>query len=717
MKIKLYIASLFLTFLFSTCSKEPFQPFEFGILEPGTNYFVHRENSFLVDSSFLENIVDIKEGQISLKNMDNLKVKPGDIIVSNFEMGKANSGFIYRIKSLNNTGLEVSSAEMTDAYSAYYIDSRANKSVLVERDNFFTTVLEWKNEIVPGTTVGFVGSFTPNISGNFSMNKESTYFVAQYDEARNVSPAFQLKLTNINLNLSISYTASFKVEAKKEFAAEPIPVIPIPGTPLVIMCIPKLELSGSLEGEFVTPPIQLNIAATDTVVFEYDGSAAVPLGVRTISAGNSVPQQSDWGITGKGSLGVKGGAEIIVAVPNAVDFAKAGCFVYSYANATASPNSPFSNPDPKVNFGAEVGVGTQFSAEINFFGGTTPVGLPLWFPTGSKVESSEFNSPLKNWNLVSISTCTRFDSAYYQFTNGNLTIFAGNSSPTRVLYDVYYNNTKINIAPIPYNTPVTLSVPNQNQLVSRLEVRDILNIGCFIFEDVVNPALVGVCTEKLVDPRDGNEYCTVNIGGKTWMAENLRYSSNNTLGRNYGNVAGGDNVLYGRLYTYDEVLGGEEAQPASNNNLGATTPNVKGICPVGWHLPSVSEFKNLDVATASTELKFPSTLLWEGATFKPIASGFNAVPAGCYFPWPDLPQNQYNFRGKRGFYWSSNYQYQTPFEASTQGGRSIYIYELRTGVGQESVLQTNGLLQGQILNKYEIKSIEEVGYSCRCVKN
>nr|HPN70051.1 FISUMP domain-containing protein [Saprospiraceae bacterium] len=165
------------------------------------------------------------------------------------------------------------------------------------------------------------------------------------------------------------------------------------------------------------------------------------------------------------------------------------------------------------------------------------------------------------------------------------------------------------------------------------------------------------------------------------------------------------------------VLGGEEAQPASNNNLGATTPNVKGICPVGWHLPSVSEFKNLDVATASTELKFPSTLLWEGATFKPIASGFNAVPAGCYFPWPDLPQNQYNFRGKRGFYWSSNYQYQTPFEASTQGGRSIYIYELRTGVGQESVLQTNGLLQGQILNKYEIKSIEEVGYSCRCVKN
>lgn len=717
MKVKIWLTTLMFAVLFSECSKEPFQPFEFGILEPGTNYFVHRENSFLVDSSFMDNIEEIKGGQMVLKNMDNLDVKPGDIIVSNFDMDNPNSGFIYRINGLNSMGLEVSPAEMTDAYSAYYIDSRANRTVLVERDNIFTQSLEWKTEISPGTTIGLTGGIMPNISGSFSMGKESTYFVAQYDEIRNVSPAFKLKLTNINLNLALSFTANFKVEGKKEIAAPPIPVTPIPGTPLVIMCIPKLELAGSVEGEFTTPSIQLNIAATDTVVFEYDGSAAVPLGVRIITAGNSTTQQTAWGITGKGSLGLKGGAEIIVAVPNTEDIAKAGCFVYAYTNATAAPNSPFSNPDPKVNFGAEVGVGTQFSAELNFFGGTVPSGLPLWFPSGAKVESSEFNNSVYKWNLVSISTCTPFDSAYYQFANGSLTVFAGNSSPTRVLYDVYYNNNKINTAPLPYNTPVTLAVPNQNQLVSRLEVRDILNIGCFIFEDVVNPALVGVCSEKLVDPRDGNAYCTVNIGGRTWMAENLRFSNNNTLGRNYGNVEGGENILFGRLYTYDEVLGGQEAKPARNTNLGASTPNVQGICPSGWHLPSVSEYKSLDAATSNTELKFPSTLLWEGATFKSNSSGFNAVPAGCYFPWPDLPQNQFNFRGKRAYYWSSNYQYQNPFEASIQGGRNIYIYELRSGIGEESVVQTSGLLSGQILNKYEIKSIEEVGYSCRCVKN
>jgi len=78
--------------------------------------------------------------------------------------------------------------------------------------------------------------------------------------------------------------------------------------------------------------------------------------------------------------------------------------------------------------------------------------------------------------------------------------------------------------------------------------------------------------QSFVDSRDGETYHEVVIGKKTWMAENLRYSADGTIGYSYGTdprYAG----VYGLLYTY------EEAQSA---------------CPDGWHLPSDEEVMDLE---------------------------------------------------------------------------------------------------------------------------
>ena len=82
----------------------------------------------------------------------------------------------------------------------------------------------------------------------------------------------------------------------------------------------------------------------------------------------------------------------------------------------------------------------------------------------------------------------------------------------------------------------------------------------------------------LIDVRDGEQYRTVRIGNQLWMAENLRFYD--TLwSPTLPDYSEADE--YGRLYTYGAAMAGHDYIDSGYN---------EGICPVGWHLPSMAEF-------------------------------------------------------------------------------------------------------------------------------
>lgn len=74
-----------------------------------------------------------------------------------------------------------------------------------------------------------------------------------------------------------------------------------------------------------------------------------------------------------------------------------------------------------------------------------------------------------------------------------------------------------------------------------------------ILDDVyVDEGAISDCQQSVTD-EEGNVYCTVRIGNLNWMAENLRLS---TAGSSYDGELNYESRLYGRLYTFDEIMNG-----------------------------------------------------------------------------------------------------------------------------------------------------------------
>ena len=151
----------------------------------------------------------------------------------------------------------------------------------------------------------------------------------------------------------------------------------------------------------------------------------------------------------------------------------------------------------------------------------------------------------------------------------------------------------------------------------------------------------------IIDARDGEEYRTVRIGNQLWMAENLRF--NDTLWMpSLSNNSEADE--YGRRYTYDAAMAGQTFIDSGYN---------EGLCPIGWHLPSMTEFdvmKNfVSEFCPSVDSCLRSAEGWEYAGNDRF--GFNAKHSSesrwAYY-WTSNPANGVRINTDHGYSYRSN---------------------------------------------------------------
>lgn len=155
---------------------------------------------------------------------------------------------------------------------------------------------------------------------------------------------------------------------------------------------------------------------------------------------------------------------------------------------------------------------------------------------------------------------------------------------------------------------------------------------------------------------DGYTYKTVKIGEQEWFAENLKTTV----------YANGEEIPYSRtdeswttqemgmrcLYNHDDAMNAKYGQLYN----GYAVDDVRGLCPVGWHVPTDGEWTELEIyiglegfgGTEGTALK--STAGWPSNGNGTDDFGFSALPGGGRFS--DL--GGFGSAGNGGYWWSSS---------------------------------------------------------------
>ncbi len=139
------------------------------------------------------------------------------------------------------------------------------------------------------------------------------------------------------------------------------------------------------------------------------------------------------------------------------------------------------------------------------------------------------------------------------------------------------------------------------------------------------PVNYDAATNTVTDERDGKKYKTVTIGSQTWFAQNLAYDVAHDNGLFAYKCPDNDDAnceTFGYLYNqrcFADAVDRGTLYPAFPESVRP----FKGVCPTGWHIPSIEEWQVLLDNVAVQDLLAESA----GGTGK---SGFDILLAGDY---------------------------------------------------------------------------------------
>lgn len=204
-------------------------------------------------------------------------------------------------------------------------------------------------------------------------------------------------------------------------------------------------------------------------------------------------------------------------------------------------------------------------------------------------------------------------------------------------------------------------------------------------------------TNKMCDERDGQMYGIVKVGDDVWMAENLNYDYNEGTAKSYCYDDDLENCKkYGRLYMWSAAMdsaakfsdackgcGYYESEEA---HVAPGSDPIRGVCPEGWHMPSVEEWQDVVAATgladkaAAAALKSKTDWLADGDEDGNGTDelGMSILPAGEFFV--NRLGAKYQFLGERTYFWTT---LEFVYEGSTTSAFDVWMShtdsEIRVG--------------------------------------
>jgi uncharacterized protein (TIGR02145 family) len=217
---------------------------------------------------------------------------------------------------------------------------------------------------------------------------------------------------------------------------------------------------------------------------------------------------------------------------------------------------------------------------------------------------------------------------------------------------------------------------------------------------------------------DGNIYNVLSIGTQKWLVENLkttRYNNGDLIEKT--DHMGYDLAIlayYNGPTKYQWAYNGEEDNVSTYGRLYTwyTAVDSRGICPVGWHVPSDAEWHQLvlfldpkailnetESEIAGNKLKEAGSIHWLENAGSTNESGFTALPNG---------EVQISFLGigRLAYWWTSS------------GTDLAIIFEdlaMTLSIHKDKYSFSRGIDKSSIISR-SLSSAPWYGYGVRCVK-
>lgn len=200
--------------------------------------------------------------------------------------------------------------------------------------------------------------------------------------------------------------------------------------------------------------------------------------------------------------------------------------------------------------------------------------------------------------------------------------------------------------------------------------------------------------DEIVNDIDGNQYNTVKIGEKIWLASNLKttkFSNGDKIpnlkdDKSWINTEGPAYCLFDNSITNFEF--------GSLYNLMAII-DKRNVCPQGWHVPSLKEWEK-----------------WEGTRWNNWDANMKKLFNNKILGWRDISDTH-----RKNTKFSS-------FYSETEFDNGDCIYWTSTSYMDENYDTKNSkdsIMSGNITSSGELGTgnwgLKNQGYSCRCVKD